>query len=95
MVHLQAQHRKYHYKQGCGVAMSIHGAKALKAARTNLGIGRVATKYGAKKTPCGVIEHGLHASKKEAARCQELRLLERGGEIEDLENQPTFPLQRN
>lgn len=77
--------------------MSIHGAKALKAARTNLGIGRVATKYGSIRTACAAAykdpeAHKPHASKKEAARCDELRLLERGGEIVGLINQPAFPL---
>ena len=46
-------------------------------------------KYHAIKTNCGVHDH---PSKKEANRCQELRLLERGGEIQELEFQPRFGL---
>lgn len=45
-------------------------------------------KFFAKKTPC----HGghTHASKREAKRCDELRLMLRAGDIEDLEQQPQF-----
>lgn len=45
-------------------------------------------KYGAKKAPC---RHGhTHDSGREAKRCDELHLLLRAGEIEDLEQQPKF-----
>lgn len=45
-------------------------------------------KYGARKTPCG---HGhIHASAREAKRCDELHLLLRAGEIERLEREPWF-----
>lgn len=45
-------------------------------------------KFFAKKTPC---RHGhTHASAREAKRCNELHLLLRAGEIEDLELQPQF-----
>lgn len=45
-------------------------------------------KFYAKKTTCA---HGhKHASKREAARCAELHLLQRAGEIEDLEVEPQF-----
>lgn len=49
-------------------------------------------KYRARATSCGV---HVHASKKEAARCGELRLLERAGEICSLEYQPRYDLQVN
>lgn len=45
-------------------------------------------KYGAKKSQC---LHGhTHDSIKEAKRCNELHLLERAGQITDLEVQPQF-----
>lgn len=45
-------------------------------------------KYRAKRTSC---VHGhSHASKREAMRCAELHLLQKAGEIEDLEVEPTF-----
>jgi hypothetical protein len=45
-------------------------------------------KYGAKPTVCA---HGhKHASKREAKRCAELHLLQRAGQIEALEIEPTF-----
>ena len=47
------------------------------------------SKYGAVKT---TIDGLTFASKKEAARYRELRLLERAREIEGLEVQPKFPL---
>lgn len=46
-------------------------------------------KYRAKAT---VVDGIRFHSKREAARYQELRLLEKAGEIWDLELQPTFPL---
>ena len=45
-------------------------------------------KYGAKKTACRAGH--VHASKREAARCDELHLLVRAGEIESLELHPKF-----
>lgn len=47
-------------------------------------------KYGAKKTVCRH-EH-KHDSKREAARCDELHLLQQGGEISNLEIHRRFPL---
>jgi hypothetical protein len=45
-------------------------------------------KYGARKTPC---QHGhTHASGREAKRCNDLHLLERGGLISRLTQQPQF-----
>lgn len=46
-------------------------------------------KYRARATSCGV---HVHASKKEAARCVELRLLHKAGEIFSLECQPRYDL---
>lgn len=45
-------------------------------------------KYRATKAPCS--KGHIHASKREAKRCDELHLLVRGGEIESLEQQPQF-----
>ena len=47
-------------------------------------------KYGARKT---VIDGITFDSKREAIRYQELKLLERAGEIKDLELQPKYILQ--
>lgn len=45
-------------------------------------------KYGAKKTPC---DHGhVHDSKLEAGRCNQLHTLQDAGELNHLEQQPTF-----
>lgn len=49
---------------------------------------RPATKYRAVKTPCA--GGHIHDSKKEAARCDDLRALEDMGHIADLEHQPEF-----
>ena len=46
-------------------------------------------KYGAQPT---VVDNIRFASKKEAARYGELKLLEKAGQIEELEIQPEFPL---
>jgi hypothetical protein len=46
-------------------------------------------KYGAKPT---IIDGVRFASKAEARRYQELRLLEKAGEVKELELQPKFPL---
>ncbi len=45
-------------------------------------------KFGARRTECGLGHK--HASKKEAGRCVELHLLQRGGQISGLEVEPTF-----
>lgn len=47
------------------------------------------SKYGAIKT---TVDNVVFASKKEAKRYSELRLLERAGQINNLELQPKFPL---
>ena len=47
------------------------------------------SKYRSVRT---VVDGVTFASKKEAARYQELRLLEKAGEIKDLELQPVYPL---
>lgn len=45
-------------------------------------------KYRAKKTACN---HGhMHASGKEARRCNDLHLLQRAGQITGLQQQPVF-----
>ena len=46
-------------------------------------------KYGAKAT---VVDNIRFASKREAARYAELKLLEKAGEISNLELQPVYPL---
>lgn len=57
----------------------------------NRGTGRVTGKYGAaRNTPCG-FGH-LHDSKKEADYCRTLNFRQRGGEISELVNQPSFNL---
>jgi len=54
---------------------------------------RRSSKYNNQPTPC---RHGhMHASVKEASRCNELHLLERAGKIERLEQQPQFPVEIN
>ena len=50
------------------------------------------SKYHAIRTNCG--QHD-HASKREATRCKELQLLERGGQISTLEQQPRYDFQLN
>ncbi len=44
------------------------------------------TKYRAKRTPC--LAGHVHASKKEANRCNELHLLAKSGQIRNLQIQP-------
>ena len=51
------------------------------------------TKYRAKPTPCA--GGHCHASKAEAARCDDLRALEEAGHIADLEHQPEFRVEIN
>jgi len=63
------------------------------AAHALFGGGPKKNKYGAVKTPCGAGH--MHDSKKEAGRCDELRLLERAGQIQRLEQQPEFPIEIN
>lgn len=46
------------------------------------------TKYFAKKTACS--NGHLHASKREAKRCDQLHLLQRAGEIQGLTIEPKF-----
>lgn len=46
------------------------------------------TKYHAKKTPC--TNGHMHASKREAMRCNDLHLLQRAGEISGLQTEPRF-----
>ncbi len=50
----------------------------------------VPTKYRSKWTQCRSGHN--HQSKKEAERCNELVLLEKAGEIKDLEQQPKYQL---
>jgi hypothetical protein len=50
--------------------------------------GKRGNKFGARRTPCG---HGhTHASKAEAGWCDRLHLMQRGGLIRNLEQQPRF-----
>lgn len=48
-------------------------------------------KYGAKRTECA--HHHIHDSKLEAARCDELHILQNSGNITRLEMQPEFRIQ--
>ena len=50
------------------------------------------SKYFSKKTECN--HKHIHDSKKEAWRCDELHLLEKGGVIKYLKQQPVFTLLR-
>jgi hypothetical protein len=50
-------------------------------------------KYGARKAHCSIGHE--HASQREAKRCNELRLMERAGEISHLEAQPQFYFEIN
>ena len=56
------------------------GQEPVKAKRGN--------KFGAVRTACG--GGHVHASKREAAHCDGFRLLERAGQIRNLEQQPRF-----
>lgn len=51
------------------------------------------SKYKAKPTPCG--QGHNHASRREAARCNDLTMLLRAGLISDLEIEPAFILAPN
>lgn len=46
------------------------------------------SKYGAKETTCN--NGHVHASKREAMRCNDLHLLQRAGQISGLQQQPVF-----
>jgi len=50
------------------------------------------SKYGAKWTKCS--HNHLHQSKKEAVRCSLLHVLQKGGVISQLKQQPRFVLQK-
>lgn len=54
---------------------------------------RPSSKYRAIKTPCA--SGHVHDSKKEAARCDDLRALEDLGHIAELEHQPEFAVEIN
>lgn len=64
--------------------MTWSGAKPKKAK---------AHKYGAKQRACG-FGH-LHPSIKEARRCADLHILQRAGEISDLEREPKYYFEVN
>lgn len=51
------------------------------------------TKYGARGTRCGAGH--AHPSRKEARRCDELHLLQRGGAISELEREPKYYFEVN
>lgn len=51
---------------------------------------RILTKYHSKKTKCSAGH--IHDSKKEAARCNELTLLQKAGQISGLKQQVRFEL---
>ena len=53
---------------------------------------RKMTKYNSRKTKCR--QGHLHASIKEAGRCNELTMLEKAGNIKHLKQQPSIILQR-
>ncbi len=67
--------------------LGLNGATAQRLARESGGKQR-GNKYGAKRTNCR--QGHTHASAAEARRCDELTLLERGGRIRKLEQQPVF-----
>lgn len=69
--------------------LGLRGAGAQRLTReSDAAGGRKANKYNARRTPCR--QGHTHASKAEARRCDELTLLERGGHIRKLEQQPVF-----
>lgn len=67
--------------------LGLSGATAQRLQRESGGKQR-GNKYGAKRTNCR--QGHTHASGAEARRCDELTLLERGGHIRKLEQQPVF-----
>jgi len=70
--------------------LGIRGATAQRLVRESDAApgGKRGNKFGAKRTPCR--QGHVHASGAEARRCDELTLLERGGHIRKLEQQPVF-----
>lgn len=48
----------------------------------------MSNKFSARKTPCN--QRHMHASAKEARRCNDLHMLQRAGQIEALEVEPQF-----
>ena len=48
------------------------------------------SKYGNKKCTCRM--NHIHASRKEAADCDKVQMIERGGEFSDVRTQVSFPL---
>lgn len=69
------------------MAVRLTNAQLKKAGKSGM-VGP--SKYRAVRTSCG--EH-MHASKKEALRCRELRLMEAGGRIEGLHQQPAYVIE--
>lgn len=69
--------------------MNLHISAIKPGARARYRAGKSQAKYRAVKT---VVDGVTFASKKEARRYQELRLLEKASEIEELELQPRFVL---
>jgi hypothetical protein len=69
--------------------LGIRGATAKRLVReSDAAVGKRGNKFGAKRTNCR--QGHVHASGAEARRCDELTLLERGGHIRKLEQQPVF-----
>lgn len=70
--------------------LGIRGASAQRLVRESDSApgGKRGNKFGAKRTNCR--QGHKHASGAEARRCDELTLLERGGHIRKLEQQPVF-----
>lgn len=69
--------------------LGLSGATSQRLARESAGAGgKRGNKFGAKRTNCR--QGHVHASGAEARRCDELTLLERGGHIRKLEQQPVF-----
>lgn len=69
--------------------LGLSGATAQRLVRGNDAAGgKRGNKFGAKRTNCR--QGHTHASGAEARRCDELTLLERGGHIRKLEQQPVF-----
>lgn len=69
--------------------LGLSGATAQRLAReSDRAGGKRGNKFGAKRTNCR--QGHTHASGAEARRCDELTLLERGGRIRKLEQQPVF-----
>lgn len=72
--------------------MGVPSQKTKLTPRTPLQPFKRASKYGAKAV---VVDGERIASKAEARRWAELRVLERAGEIADLKRQPRFPFKLN